>query len=264
MQVHFFKEGFFGYSDTVDFHFFSFWHFLPIVLLVLAIIITAIKRDAFRRWKGETRFRYVLSFVMLMAEMSFFWRLLYVGTENQYDTLLTKLPIQLCQWGLICCVYMIISLNDTLFGLNYFVTFMGASIAIFSPIVITSTGPGYFRYYQFWLEHLLPIYCTFYAMTVHKKRPKYWHAWLAFGLMLVMATFATMANLSVPDANYLYLKLNIPFMPEGYVLRIFIYSAITLAGFHLLWVLQKGVDHVLGKRGHAGLDAPKNGKEGHC
>lgn len=248
MQVRFFSEGFFGYGEEGNFQLFGLWHFLPIMLLTLAFIFTIRKREALRQWKGDARFRYVLSFVMLMAEMSYFWRLLYVGAENQYDTLLTKLPIQLCQWGLICCAYMIISLNDTLFGLNFYVTFFGAMIGILSPIVIKTTGPAYFRYYQFWLEHLLPLYGTFYVMAVHKKRPKYRHLWLAYGLMLFMSVFATAANLSIPEANYLYLRLDVPFLPENYALRVIIYSAITLLAFHFLWFLQKGVYRALEKR----------------
>lgn len=248
MGIQFYREGFFGYGEEGDFVMFGFWHFLPIVLLILAIVLTTRKRDRFLQWKHEVRFRYILSFTMLMAEMSYFWRLLYVGDELGGNSLMAKLPMQLCQWGLICCVYMIISLNDTLFGLNYYITFFGAIIAIISPIVISRTGPTYFRYYQFWFEHLLPIYATYYVMTVHGKRPKYWHLWLAYGGMLLMTIPATIVNLAVEDANYFYLKLELPFLPESYALRVIIYSLVTIAAFHLLWGLQKGMDHLREKR----------------
>jgi hypothetical integral membrane protein (TIGR02206 family) len=242
MEYQFYSEGFFGYGEKGDFQMFGFWHFLPIALLILAMVLTTIKRNRFREWKYEVKFRYILSFVMLMAEMSYFWRLLYVGNEYGGNTLMTRLPMQLCQWGLICCVFMIISLNDTLFGLNYFITFFGAIIAIASPIVLSLTGPTYFRYYQFWLEHLLPIYGTYYAMTVHGKRPKYWHLWLAYGGMLAMAIPASIVNLAFEQANYFYLKLKLPMIPENYILRVVIYSLITIAAFHLLWGVLLVVD----------------------
>lgn len=248
MIYQFYREGFFGYGEEGDFQIFGFWHFFPIVLLVLAMILTTLKRDRFREWKYEARFRYILSFVMLMAEMSYFWRVLYVGDEYGNHTLMTKLPMQLCQWGLICCVFMIISLNDTLFGLNYYITFFGAVIAIASPIVISRTGPTYFRYYQFWLEHLLPIYATYYALTVHQKRPKYWHLWLAYVGMLAMTIPASIVNLSFEEANYFYLKLNLPLIPENYLLRVVIYSAVTIAAFHLLWGLYLWMKHIKKKR----------------
>ena len=248
MEYQFYRDGFFGYGEEGDFQMFGFWHFLPIALLLFAMVLTTIKRNSFREWKHEIQFRYILSFVMLMAEMSYFWRLLYVGDESGGNTLMTKLPMQLCQWGLICCVFMIISLNDTLFGLNYFITFFGAVLAIASPIVIARNGPTYFRYYQFWLEHLLPIYATYYAMTVYHKRPKYWHLWLAYAGMLAMAIPASFVNLSFEDVNYFYLKLDLLFLPDNYVLRVIIYSIITIAVFHLLWGLQLWVDHFREKR----------------
>lgn len=244
----FYSEGFFGYGEYGDFQSFGFWHFLPIALCVAAVILTAIKREAFCTWKKEKSFRYVLSFVMLMAEMSYFWRILYVGDEYGTSSLMSRLPMQLCQWGLICCVYMIISLNDSLFSINFFVTLVGATIAIFMPIVITRCGPAYFRYYQFWLEHLLPIYCTLYAMIVHKKRPKYRYLWISYFLMLLMAIPASIANLAFPEANYFYLKLDIPFLPESYFLRVIIYSIIIITAFHLLWFAWCGIDHWMKKK----------------
>ena len=256
MEYQFFSDGFFGYGEVGDFRNFSFWHFLPIAILLIAVILTAIKRDFFRGWKREKSFRYVLSFVMLMAEMSFFWRLLYVGDEYGQHNLMARLPMQLCQWGLICCVYMIISLNDTLFGINFFVTIIGAGIAIFSPIVISRTGPTYYRYYQFWVEHLLPIYCTFYAMIVHKKRPKYRYLWLSYSLMLLMTIPASIANLAIPEANYFYLKLDIPFLPKDYSLRVIIYSAIIIAAFHVLWFVWGGIDRLIKKK--------NAGEKDHC
>ena len=244
----YYSKGFFGYGEPGDFQNFGIWHFLPIIVLVVAVIFTVKYQDKLRGWKNEKGFRYVISFVMLMAEMSYFWRLLYVGDESGKNSMMSKLPIQLCQWGLICCVYMIISLNDTLFGINFFVTLVGAGIAIVSPIVISRCGPTYFRYYQFWLEHLLPIYCTIYAMTIHKKRPKYKYLWLSYGLMLLMAIPASIANLSIPEANYFYLKLDIPIFPESYPIRVIIYSAIIIAAFHLLYFGYVGVIKLLEKR----------------
>ena len=41
-SVEFYKNGFFGYGEVGDFKTFSFWHFLPIILLIAAIILTYI------------------------------------------------------------------------------------------------------------------------------------------------------------------------------------------------------------------------------
>ena len=246
----FYSEGFFGYGDLGDFHPFGLWHILPILLLVAAAVLTRRKREAIRGWKYERRFRYILSFVMLMAEMSYFWRLLYVGDEYGDFTLLVKLPIQVCQWGLICAVYMITSKSDFLFGINFFISLGCTTIALFVPqTVISQTGPGYFRYYQFWLEHLLPIYSTLYMMMVHGKRPKYRDLWTSMGFLVLLAIPSYMANVAIPEADYLYMRMNIPFMPDSILLRLPIYGAIILLLFHGMWLLWKYIEQKISAKG---------------
>lgn len=115
----YYSEGFFGYGQEGDFHPYGIWHLIPLLLLAAAVYFTWKNHARLKGWKYEGRFRYLLSFVMLMAEMAYYWRLLYVGDEYGEFQMLTKLPIQVCQWGLICCVYMITSQNDTLFGINF-------------------------------------------------------------------------------------------------------------------------------------------------
>ena len=78
--VKFFSEGFFGYSSEKDFYMGSIWHILPIVLMIITICLIYKYRKRIKNYKYETRVRYILAFVMLIVEMSFFWRLEYVGT----------------------------------------------------------------------------------------------------------------------------------------------------------------------------------------
>ena len=58
----FYSDGFFGYGEPGDFKYFSFWHFLPIFLLIVTIIFTYKKQDSIRKWKHEERFRYIFAF----------------------------------------------------------------------------------------------------------------------------------------------------------------------------------------------------------
>ncbi len=80
--VKFFSDGFFGYSTKQDFFMGSVWHILPIALMILVIILIYKNREKIRNYKYEPRIRFILAFVMLMAEMTFFWRLLYVGNQG--------------------------------------------------------------------------------------------------------------------------------------------------------------------------------------
>ena len=110
---------------------------------------------------------------MMIVEMSYFWRLLYVGDELGQNSLLIKLPLQVCQWSLISCIFMILSKNQKLFDICFYVCLILGSAACLTPTVIIRTGPRYYRYYQFFLEHELPIYSVFYMMFVHRLRPTY-------------------------------------------------------------------------------------------
>ena len=44
-HAEFYKDGFFGYGEKGDFTYFSFWHFLPIILLIGGIILTYFLKD---------------------------------------------------------------------------------------------------------------------------------------------------------------------------------------------------------------------------
>ena len=235
-KVNFFNDGFFGYSNEQDFFMGSIWHILPIILMIIAIMLIYKYRKQIRNYKYESRVRYILAFVMLLVEMSFFWRLLYVGTEGVYDTLLTYLPIQMCQWGLIISVFTIISKNRKLFSISYFITLLFASIALLYPLVILKTGPRYYRYYQFWLEHILPIISVFYLIFVHDMKPDYKGIYRTFLVTIPLALAAMVANSKIEGARYLYLTLNVPILPENQIIRVIILSILAIGVYHLMYL----------------------------
>lgn len=234
--MQFYSEGFFGYGEKGNYIPYSWDFFIPIAILIALSALLIIYRKQIRNFKKEQTVRFIIGFIIIIVEMSYYWRILYVGDEAGKPDLLSKLPIQLCEWGAICAAFMIMSLNDTLFGINYFVTFMGAGIALFVPqTVITYTGPTYYRYYQFWLEHILPILATIYVAAVHKKKPRYRDIWIAYGMIVLLAIPATIANFAIPEANYLYVRQDIPFIPNNYPIRVAAYSVIVLILFHILY-----------------------------
>ena len=235
--VTFFKDGFFGYSDNNDFQFGSIWHFLPIILMIITIVFIYIYRKQIKNYKYETSVRYILAFVMLFIEMSFFWRLSYVGTQGAADNMLGYLPLQMCQWGLIISVFTLISKNKKLFSINFFITLLFASIALAYPLVIRNAGPTYYRYYQFWLEHTLPIISVFYLMFVHGLKLEYKGIYRTLAFIIPLAIICMVANDNIPNANYLYLKLDVPFLPDGQINRVVILTFIVILIFHLMYLI---------------------------
>lgn len=235
-QVTFFSQGFFGYSNKQDFFMGSIWHILPIALMIFTIILIYKFRKQIKNFKYETTVRYIIAFVMLIVEMSYFWRLLYVGAQGKHDNMLTYLPFQMCQWGLILCIFTIISKNRKLFSINYFITLLFAGIALIYPLVITNTGPKYYRYYQFWLEHILPIICVFYLMFVHGLKPDYKGIYHTFVVIIPLLIVSLIANSKIQGARYLYLTLDVPFLPKNQPLRVSILFPLVIGIFHLMYL----------------------------
>jgi len=244
-EMTYYSSGFFGFGEKGNFQQWSLAHILPILLLIAAIILIYKKRDAVRNWKHEESFRFIFAAVMLLCEMSYFWRLLYVGqADNTYRTMLTKLPLQVCQWSLILCCFMMMKKSQALFSMCFFLTLSFGLLPLAVPAVIERTGPGYYRYYQFWGEHLLPVFGVFYMMFVHGFRPKKRGMLLAYGMILVIFPFAIYFNSRVEGASYLYLTnlsdfSMLSFMPDSILAAALLFSAVVWALFGLDWLIYR-------------------------
>ena len=92
---------FFGKGDEVEFVNFSFAHFAPILLMFAVILLIYRYRDKIRTCKREETIRYVLAFMMIISEMSYFWRL--VGVPSLNPNPVDHLPITVCGWSIIFC-----------------------------------------------------------------------------------------------------------------------------------------------------------------
>ena len=199
------NEGFFGYSLEQDFFDFSFWHFLPIIILCAAIFFTYRYREKIKGFKHEETLRFVLAAVILLNEFAYFWRLLYVGRALSGDQLITYLPLEVCQWSAFLCAFMLMKKSKHLFDICFYICLSLGLLPLFTPAVIHYTGPSYFRYYQFWLEHILPIYAVFYMLFVMGYKPDFKKIWKPYCALAVLATFAIIANLNIEGANFMYL-----------------------------------------------------------
>ncbi len=203
----FYSKGFFGYGEKGNFKYWSFAHFAPILIFALAIYFTYRYRDVIRNWKHEENLRFVFAAAMLFVEMSYFWRLLYVGSSEPGASvdMLDKLPLQVCEWTCILAVFMMMKKSRAIYPICFYVCFTIGIFPLLTPSVITTTGPAYYRYYQFWLEHMLPPLAVFYMTFVHGFRPTNKGIISAVGFMATLMVFALICNANIPGANYLYL-----------------------------------------------------------
>ncbi|MBO4769506.1 MAG: TIGR02206 family membrane protein [Clostridia bacterium] len=232
---------FFGRGENVEFRNFTLAHFLPIVIMIAAIITIYVFRNKLRAYRNEKNLRLALALVMIITEMSYFWRL--VGVPSLGANPQDHLPITLCGWGVIFASYMLVTGNQTLFDIPYFWLFSGTVFALITPTVITYTGPTRFRYYQFWLEHTTGYIAVFYMIFVHGMRPRIRSAVKAYAATVIMAVIAFFANAMIGgDANYLYMarpeetRSILDFLPSNYAVRVLFMAAVVTVLFFLAYL----------------------------
>lgn len=232
---------FLGKGDTEEFANFTLPHFLPILLMIAVILLMSRFREGLRQWKHEKSIRYILAFMLIISEMSYFWRLIAITSLNPNPT--DHLPITVCGWAVIFCSYMLVGKCQSLFDISYFWLFSGTVFALITPTVITYTGPTRFRYYQFWLEHTLGYIAIFYMIFVHGMRPTVRSAIKSYIAMAVLAVIAYWANGIVgPGANYLYMAKPedtpsiLDILPPNFALRVAIMAAVITVMYGLAYL----------------------------
>ncbi len=241
-----FLKYFLGAGTEVEFTNFSLAHFLPILVMVGVILAIRQFRDKLRNYEKEKNLRYILAFLLILSEMSYYWRLVAIPSlgPNPVD----HLPITVCGWVVVFASYMLIGKTQSLFDICYFWLFSGSVFALLTPTVISYTGPTRFRYYQFWLEHTLGYVAVFYMIFVHGMRPTVKSAIRAYIALAVLAVIAYFTNQLIgPGANYLFMARPedtpsiLDILPPNFALRLLIMAAAITALFfvsYLPWLLK--------------------------
>lgn len=232
---------FFGAGEEVEFKYFSFAHILPILLAILLIYLIYKYKDKLKTSKWDEKIRLILSFALIISEMSYYWRLVGVPSLNPHPT--DHLPIAVCGWAAIFSAYYLISKNQTLFDITYFWIFSGTLFAVATPAVITYCGPTRFRYYQFWSEHLLVYVAIFYMMFVHNMKINFKSIFKSVAALFVLAVVAYTANTILgDDANYLFLAMSedaasiLDILPKIFIFRILIMGVLVVVLFSLAYL----------------------------
>lgn len=235
-------EGFFGYSLEPTFKEWSLAHLLPIFILIAAIYLVYRYREKIAAWKGEETLRFILGAALIITEGFYYWRIMYVGNGGSEtpDQLLTKLPFEVCEWMAYLSAFMLMKKSKNLFDICFYVCLTLGVIPFFMPSVIKYAGPAYARYYQFWFEHLIPVFGVFYMIFVHGFRPNYRKIYKPFAVLAVLATIAVILNTNIEGANFLYLASGTDgdsianILPKNIWVRLALYTGILVVLFTLV------------------------------
>ena len=221
---------FFGAGEDVEFRYFSLAHIFPILFMTGVIALIIVYRNKIREFKHESKIRLALAFLLIITEMSYFWRL--VGVESLNANPVDHLPITVCGWAIIFSSYLVVTKSQSLFDIVYFWVFAGSTFGLLTPTVITYCGPTRFRYYQFWLEHTLGFIVLFYMIFVHGMRPNFKSMIKSYIALIVLGVVAIIANTMLPGANYLFMAMPeetasiLDILPKNYAVRIIIMAVL--------------------------------------
>ena len=231
---------FFGEGSSQEFALFTFAHFAPVLVMLAAIFLVRKQADALRQWKFEENLRYVLAFVLLISDMSYYWRL--VGMPSLQHGPAENLPIGVCGWAAIFCSFMLVGKKQVLFDISYFWLLSGSLFALLTPTPLNYTGPTRFRYYQFWVAHTLGYVSIFYMIFVHKMRPTFRSMTRSYVALVAMAVLAYWVNTMIPGANYLYMARPeaapsvLDILPANFALRTAIIVAVISVMYFLAYL----------------------------
>ena len=232
---------FFGQGSEPEFSLFSLAHIIPILLLFVTLYLMYRYREPLRKSAYETNFRYILAFMLIICDMSYYWRLASAPWLSNGPS--EHLPIGVCAWSVIFCAFMLVGKSQKLFDIVYFWLLSGTVFALITPTPITYCGPTRFRYYQFWAEHLFGYIAIFYMIFVHKMRPTVKSALKSYIALIILALIAYFTNnLLGEGANYLFMARPeaapsvLDILPPNFVLRILIMAAVITAMYVLAYL----------------------------
>ena len=241
---YFFGKG--SEATGAEFANFTLAHFLPILLMIGVILLIARFRKPIADWKWEKNIRYVMAFMLIISEMSYYWRLIAMPELLQPNAV-DNLPITVCGWVVVFASYMVLGKSQTLFDLCYFWLLSGSIFALITPTVIEYTGPTRFRYYQFWVEHTMGYVAVFYMIFVHNMRPTIKSAIKAYIGLGILAAIAYWVNDMLPGANYLFMarpeaaESILDILPANFALRLLVMASAVSVLFvlaYLPWFLK--------------------------
>lgn len=231
---------FFGQGSEPEFALLSLAHIMPILLLAVTLYLLYRNRYSLQSAACEINLRYILAFILIICDMSYYWRL--AAWPALSNGAVEHLPVGVCAWSIIFCSFMMIGKSQRLFDIVYFWLLSGSLFALITPTPLTYCGPTRFRYYQFWLEHTLGYVALFYMIFVHGMRPTPRSFIRSYSALLGLSAFAAWVNYMIPGANYLYMARPesapsvLDILPPNYALRITIMIAVITVMFGLAYL----------------------------
>jgi hypothetical integral membrane protein (TIGR02206 family) len=191
-------SGFFGHDyKNYPFISFSFEHLAVLIVFLTLTILLYRYRTQLLKYDGLVRsFLFILLFGL---ELLYHLWLIRGGAWNISYTL----PFQLCSISLILCLILIVTNSRMIASVLYFFGIIGAFSALLTPELFL--GFPHFRYFQFFITHILIIWTALYYVWVRNYIPSRRSIWTSFFFLNGFALMAFLVNI-ISGGNYMFLS----------------------------------------------------------
>ncbi|WP_117169432.1 TIGR02206 family membrane protein [Paraliobacillus sediminis] len=186
--------------NQIDYPFqlFSLSHISMMLLTFVLIGWMYFYRDNIKE-KYKKHVKYTLLGVLIVGEIFFqLWYLLH----DKWD-LIINLPLQLCSISLYLCAVMLLTRSYKVFEVAFFVSMIGAFIAVITPELFF--GIPHLRFFQFFFVHIAIILSCFYMIWIEGFKPTIKSVMKAFVTLNIIAGFVFIIN-QIIGSNYMFLS----------------------------------------------------------
>ncbi|WP_027964606.1 TIGR02206 family membrane protein [Halalkalibacillus halophilus] len=192
-------NGFFGFDrNQYPFELFSSSHLLALIISIMIVIVTYILRYHIRSNYQQLATALLVA-GLFISELSFHWWFAVHGEWSmQYN-----LPLQLSSLSLYLCIIMLLTKSFRVFEVVFFISLVSATFAMITPELFF--GYPHFRFFQFFVAHLVVVLACLYMLWVEKFRPTFFSVVRSFVVLNIIAIFVYLIN-TLLDSNYMFLN----------------------------------------------------------
>lgn len=192
-------RNFFGpdpYND-VYFQFMGASHLIVLFFALSLIFLTYIYRDFIKKHK---RFFRIFLGVMLLVTHIVYKIWLIVNDLHDKNNFL---PLHLSSISTIILGIVLIINNKKAFNLIYFWALTAGIQATCVPQL--DHGYNHFRFYQFFLDHVLLSYCPIFMNIIYNYYPRYRNMWNSYIYLIIYGLFVMAIDFAL-EVNYMILR----------------------------------------------------------
>ncbi|KFZ26827.1 MAG: Integral membrane protein [Candidatus Izimaplasma bacterium HR2] len=190
-------DTFFSHTIGIEFTEWGVYHFIPISLIIVGVLLIYYFRNEIRDSKNEKYFRYTLGTIGIVAEVSLqIWKL---STGNY---VLDDLPIGVCSFSLFMSIYVMFTKSFKVYEIAYFWAIGGVLSILFPDILY---GPDRYRYYEYVIGHTSFFFMIMYMLFVHDFIPTFNSFKKSFVLLLAVVLVFIIPVNNIFGTNFMYL-----------------------------------------------------------